>query len=337
MRIEAKSLDDAMGLIFRRLLKSGDPISPGKGPAREFRSVLVEISNPRARFSRTENRATLFSCLGETLWYLSGSDDLKHIEYYIPGYRKFIDASPQDERAPGAYGPRLFGGGEASQMAQLVAMLKKKQGKSDTRQALAQVFRQSDLRDSSGDIPCTTALQFLPRRGMLHMIVTMRSNDAYLGFPHDVFAFTFMQELVARQLGLELGTYSHFVGSLHLYERDEENAREYIKEGWQSPVSMPPMPKQDPEPALAWLLRAESAIRAGGCIPAQQGIDPYWLDLARILRLKILLYERNFRDVVTLQSEMSSNVYKTFIRGKQVALEQKLSQQGELPGLNGKI
>lgn len=323
-----------MGSIFRRLLKSGDPIVAGKGAAREFRSVLVEISNPRARLSRTENRATLFSCLGETLWYLSGSDDLKHIEHYIPGYRKFIDAPPRAKRAPGAYGPRLYGGGESSQMAQLVTMLKKKRGKSDTRQALAQIFRRSDLRFTSGDVPCTTTLQFLPRRGRLHMIVTMRSNDVYLGFPHDVFAFTFMQELVARQLDVELGTYSHFVGSLHLYERHERNARNYLNEGWQAQVSMPSMPRQDPNSALTWLLEAESSIRAGGSIPAHQGIDPYWLDLARILRLYVLLRERKFREIANLKSEMSSAVYNAFIRGKQIALEQKLTQQGELPGLN---
>lgn len=334
MRFKANSLDDAMGLIFRRLLKSGHPIRPGKGPAREFRGVLVELSNPRARFSRTEARATLFSCLGETLWYLSGTDNLEHIEHYIPGYRRFINASPRATRAPGAYGPRLYGGGEKSQMAKLVAMLKKKQGKSDTRQALAQVFRQSDLRDSSGDVPCTTTLQFLPRRGRLHMIVTMRSNDAYLGFPHDVFAFTFIQELVARQLGLELGAYSHFVGSLHLYEKNEKNAHDYLEEGWQSQDSMPPMPKQDPGPALTWLLDAESNVRLGGGIPAHEGIDSYWVDLARILQTKILLDQKKFREVVALQSEMSSKAYETFIRDKKRALEQKLSQQGELPGLN---
>lgn len=38
----------------------------------------------------------------------------------------------------------------------------------------------------------------------------MRSNDAYLGFPHDVFFFTMIQELVARSLGIRVGDYHHF-------------------------------------------------------------------------------------------------------------------------------
>ena len=133
MSFRAATLDDTIGDIVRRLLRSGEPILPGKGRAREFTGVLVELSDPRARFSCTEGRGVLISFLGETLWYLSASDRLKHIEHYIPKYRTFIKASRRAVRAPGAYGLRLFGGGEKSQMAKLLATLKQKQGNSDSR------------------------------------------------------------------------------------------------------------------------------------------------------------------------------------------------------------
>ena len=73
-------------------------------------------------------------------------------------------------------------------------------------------------------------MQFLVRRGSLHMVVHMRSNDAFLGLSHDIFAFTFIQELVARSLGLKLGTYKHMVGSLHIYDVDNK-VRKFLKEG----------------------------------------------------------------------------------------------------------
>lgn len=133
MLFKAHTLDDALGDVMRRLLQKGDRIIAGKGAAREFTGVLVELSDPRARFSRTEGRGALISFLGETLWYLSGSDRLSHVEYYIPNYRKFIKASSRAVRAPGAYGPRLFGGGDKEQISKLIAMLKAKQGNSDTR------------------------------------------------------------------------------------------------------------------------------------------------------------------------------------------------------------
>jgi len=339
MEFKANTLDDALGAIMGRLLKSGNRIRARKGAALEFTSVLVTLTDPRARFSRTEDRSTLFSCLGETLWYLSGSDRLDHISYYIPPYRKFIGASPRAQRAKGAYGPRLFGGGARSQVAELVATLKAKQGQSDTRQAVAQIFGRSDLTRSKGDVPCTTTIQFLPRRGRLHVAATMRSNDAYRGFPHDVFAFTFIQELVARMLEMELGTYSHFVGSLHLYDDDIVRARDFLAEGWQTPASMPPMPPGDPGPQLAWLLRAETCIRLGGAIPDPETVHPYWLDLARILRIKALLRDGDLRAVARLKDEMSDKVFAAFIRNRELAASGRIivpaviSPQPDLPGV----
>ena len=61
-------------------------------------------------------------------------------------------------------------------------------------------------------------MQFIVRCEELHLFVCMRSNDAFMGLPHDVFAFTMLQELVARLIGCELGHYHHFVSSLHLYK-----------------------------------------------------------------------------------------------------------------------
>lgn len=91
--IKADTLDDALGNVLGHLLRSGNRILPSKGPAREFTGVPVELSDSRARFSRTEGRGVLIGFLGEVLWYLSGSDRLDHIEHYIKDYRKFIKTS----------------------------------------------------------------------------------------------------------------------------------------------------------------------------------------------------------------------------------------------------
>ena len=62
------------------------------------------------------------------------------------------------------------------------------------------------------------------------MTTYMRSNDIWMGFPYDVFQFTAMQILLSMQLGVELGTYTHISGSLHLYERDLVVAKKNEKE-----------------------------------------------------------------------------------------------------------
>src|SRR5271154_2422779 len=109
MRVEADTLDDLLRAVFQRLLRSRNRPSPTKGANREEIGALLTIRKPRARFSRTEQRATLFTCLGETLWYFAGSDRLDVIEYYIRGYRDFSKLPEEMTFAPGAYGPKLFG------------------------------------------------------------------------------------------------------------------------------------------------------------------------------------------------------------------------------------
>lgn len=339
MHLKADTLDDLLQDLFPRLLKTRNRTQSTKGAARELTAVLLSIRNPRARFSHTENRATLFSCLGETLWYLSGSDKLDFIEHYIPSYRTFADLPEGAEVVPSAYGPRLFGGAEASQMAVVIDRMK---GKKDTRRAVVQIFRASDLLETVGDVPCTCTLQFLARGNALHLIANMRSNDAYRGLPHDVFAFTLIQELVARSLGLDVGTYSHFVGSLHLYELNELGARRYLSEGWQEKLQMPQMPVGDPWPGLNWLLNQEARIRAGSRESiTTDDAEPYWADLARLLRIRALITDHALREIVHDKRAMSTPVYDAYIRGREKRATRRqpgdLLSLADLPDTPGKM
>lgn len=138
---------------------------------------------------------------------------------------------------------------------------------------------------------------------------------------------------MARTLDLELGTYSHFVGSLHLYENDQSAARDYLREGLQTPMSMPFMPQCNPWRSVAWLLDAEQAIRFGRQEPPADGISGYWLDLARLLRIKVLHKNGDMRRLAQQKAEMESPVYDAFIRGRQIAALRRLESQPDLPGI----
>jgi thymidylate synthase len=58
------------------------------------------------------------------------------------------------------------------------------------------------------------------RRGRLEWMQVVRSNDMFLGVPYNLVQFTFLQEVVAGWIGVELGTYSQVSDSLHVYEHD---------------------------------------------------------------------------------------------------------------------
>lgn len=52
----------------------------------------------------------------------------------------------------------------------------------------------------------------------------MRGQDVWVGLPYDLVFTTTLHELVAGWLGAELGTYHHHIDSLHIYERDLDQA-----------------------------------------------------------------------------------------------------------------
>ena len=150
--------------------------------------------------------------VGELMWYLSGSNRLNDISKYSKFWNNISD---DGQTLNSAYGHRIqnmFGFDQWEYVKNLLI------ADPYSRQAVIHIKDASDA--PTKDTPCTVALQFLIRDGALYMMVYMRSNDIWLGFPFDVFCFTSLQVKMAMELGLDLGDYTHVVGSLHLYERD---------------------------------------------------------------------------------------------------------------------
>lgn len=324
MYFAAESLDDLLLKVYKHILARGIQINPTKGPAREIHGVLLKLSVPRSRLSRTESRGILFSCIGELAWILAGSNKLDFIQHYLQGYGAFSD---DHKTIFGAYGPRLFGKRPNDQIERVIAQLKLKQ---DSRQAVVQLFDRTDILETHLDVPCTCTLQFLVRDDRLHMLTSMRSNDAWLGLPHDVFTFTMIQELIARSLGIKLGTYKHAVGSLHLYDKHQGRAIRYLEEGWQPRRSMRPMPHGDPWEAVKSLVVFEDAIRTASSKSRdpRDFMSPYWADLANLLAIyKASKTPNNQNELRRLQRRLNDDVYSMYFKRR---LQQALSEGNQL-------
>jgi thymidylate synthase len=312
MHLVCETLDDILLKLYPQLLDA--PLASGatRGANREILGTSIQITRPRARLSRTETRGRPFSALGELLWYLSRENKLAFIEPFIPAYRK---ESEDGLTVYGGYGPRLFKQRGHDQIANVLAKLRDRPA---TRKAVVQLFNAEDLSEPHNEIPCTTTLQFLVRENALEMIVTMRSNDAYKGLPHDVFCFTMLQEILARSLGCDVASYRHFAGSMHLYEdacegeNDRDAATRFVEEGFQSQTEMPAMPLGDPWSSIDKVLKAQEQIRASEAIAASNlDVDPYWGDLIRMLQ--IFATKGDEQTIRKLQQEMSSSCYKHYI------------------------
>jgi thymidylate synthase len=312
MYLKADTLDDLLRHVLSKLLRNPSRITSRRGDAVEFTGILLHLTNPRARLSRTEGRGRLFSALGELWWYLAKTNDLRFISYYVPLYE---EESDDGRTVYGAYGPRLFDTRGQDQVANVIALLK---SQLHSRRAVIQLFDARDIAKYHTNIPCTCTLQFLLRDGRLDMFTNMRSNDAFIGLPHDVFAFTMLQEIMARSLSVEPGSYKHAVGSLHLYNRHRSGAKQYLKEGWQSTVPMPPMPASDPWNSIKAVLRAESAIRRGRAVNLRAlRLTPYWQDLVRLLQVYRHFQDKEPREIARLKKQMSVAVYDPYIEEKQ--------------------
>ncbi|MFM0069547.1 thymidylate synthase [Paraburkholderia sediminicola] len=319
MYLSAETLDDLLIKVYKRLLsrRGSYEIHPRKGPATEIFGGLLQITNPRARLSRTELKSTFYSCIGEFLWYLSGTNQLDFIDYYIPGYGKYSD---DGKTIYGAYGPRLLNLNGINQLDNVVQTLKRWP---DSRRAVIQLFKAddlaADLESTLKDMPCTCTLQFTVRKTQLQLLVSMRSNDAYKGLPHDVFAFTMLQEIMARKLEVEVGTYRHAVGSFHLYADDAKKAAEYLEEGVQARVPMPAMPLGDPHESIEMLLQAEDSIRQGKGTSFKR-MHPYWADLARLLQVyscSIAPTKAHREQITRIKKQMHSDVYEIYIEKRE--------------------
>jgi thymidylate synthase len=107
MYLSGPTVDDLLRRVLEELLKSKNHDQATRGGFKELTGVLLRLTNPRARLSRSDKKGKLFSSLGEFLWYLARSDNLAFISYYLPKgiYKKYSD---DGHTIYGAYDPRLF-------------------------------------------------------------------------------------------------------------------------------------------------------------------------------------------------------------------------------------
>jgi thymidylate synthase len=230
-------------------------------------------------------KANIVFNYAEALWYLAGRADLDMIGYYAPRLRRL---SADGGRLTGtAYGPRLFCPTEPDGRSQFDRVIELLRTDPDSKRATLLIRRPDELVDQRNpDVACTLGLQLMLRGGRLHMTGYMRGNDAVVGLLCDTFSFTLIQEVAARLLDVEVGTYTHHVGSMHINILDVPRVAAMIGEYDQArvahrfPVERLPN-NRTPLTDVQQVLLYEEALRTntGELTPdkaADLPLDPYW-------------------------------------------------------------
>lgn len=190
---------------------SDDHASPRKMLTREIVGYKSEVDMTSPIVTVPGRDLDYQFMAAEAHWILSGDRRLNH-----PALTKNLLKYSDDARTMrGAYGPPFI-----QQAEYVVDILRKDR---DSRQAVMTLWERNPRPGK--DIPCTVAMQFLIRDDMIHTNVFMRSSDAWLGWPYDVFTFTMMTHTIRMGVNvkkIKMGTLTIFAGSQHLYERHLE-------------------------------------------------------------------------------------------------------------------
>lgn len=197
--------------LLRWLRDHGEASSPRGEKTHELFDVVMKLDPHHVLVTGINRGISLKLISMEGLQLISGTTFPRRTILAAPNMARFTDG----EVFHGAYGPRI-----APQLPGVVSRLMKDP---DSRQALMTVW--NPLYDLGGDpqprdVPCTALIQFFIRKNALVMHVTMRSNDAWWGTPHDWGQFSQLQLAMARVLDVDAGSYYHHAVSFHLYERD---------------------------------------------------------------------------------------------------------------------
>lgn len=208
MEIIANTADELFDKTLSLMIDIDDEIV-----AKELINANLVLTNPiENTMCNCLRKMSLKYAICEHLWYNSCNNSLTSINKYSKFWNKVSD---DGKTVNSNYGWCIKNKYNFDQWEIIKKLL---QTNPSTRQAILHIKEPRNLIENpTKDVNCTLTLQFILRNNKLDLIVNMRSNDIWLGLPYDLFNFTCMQIQMAMELDVEVGTYYHNVGSLHLY------------------------------------------------------------------------------------------------------------------------
>jgi thymidylate synthase len=206
--------------LLKQLVKA-----PKVNNTREINNVKITLPayyNPFVTL--TDRKLSPSYALGELIWYFTGRND----KAFITKFSNFWNSLSDDGKTSNsAYGYMIHKKYNFDQLEQVVKILSLDPY---SRRAVININYAHNNKLQTKDEQCTIALQFMVRNDRLMMTSIMRSNDIWFGFPYDIIYFRALQMIIADTLEVKLGKHTHFVTSLHLYDKDYEAAKKIIKQ-----------------------------------------------------------------------------------------------------------
>ena len=219
-------------LLYEALQQQGTWTSPRGERALEIENFTYSVG-PYVRFNSFSGRNFNLKYLKrEMAWYVNADPTDLSIAEHAAQWGKIVANGKLNSN----YGSYWFGKHGVKYIVKLLT-----QDPMSRRAVIPMYGTDVDHMDlDAKDVPCTLAIEFRIRKGRLNCRAIMRSQDILWGMANDLPTFSFLQEIVATILNVEIGILTVAVGSFHVYESRMEMFNNILKDKKYIPIEDKP-------------------------------------------------------------------------------------------------
>tara|TARA_R110002126_G_scaffold4771_1_gene24775 strand:+ start:621 stop:1595 length:975 start_codon:yes stop_codon:yes gene_type:complete len=215
MELVVDNVNEAFSEIFWKFKVLGlKPQETRNGPALVYPGVVTttyRYPEERVLFDPHRDANPIFHLM-EAIWMIAGRKDVGFVSQFNKNMANFSDDGRNFNAAYGWRWRQHFG------HDQLIDVINLLRTDPSTRQAVVQMWDSQDLYKKTIDKACNTQIVFQIIDDKVVMTVFNRSNDIWWGaYGANAVHFSFLQEFVARSLGLKVGVYNQISVNFHLY------------------------------------------------------------------------------------------------------------------------
>nr|WP_294169092.1 thymidylate synthase [uncultured Sphingomonas sp.] len=211
--------------LMRRVLDEGVPQDDRTGTG------TLSVFGAQMRFDLAEGfplvttkKLHLRSIIVELLWFLRGDTNVRWLqERRVSIWDEWAD---EDGELGPVYGKQwrdweAADGRHLDQIAELLELIRKDPA---SRRQIVTAWNPGEI-GRMALAPCHCLFQTQVAAGRLNLQLYQRSADLFLGVPFNIASYALLTHMLARECGLEPGTFVWTGGDVHLYSNHLEQAR----------------------------------------------------------------------------------------------------------------
>ncbi len=190
------------------------------------------------------------SLLHEVLWYLSGENHIRNLRQHTKIWDAWADENGNLETAYGYYW-RHFpsaekdenGNWKVTEVDQIRYVIDEIKRKPYSRRLVVTAWEPGNATKSKLP-PCHYSYAFNVSDNKLNCHLTQRSGDIALGIPFNLAAYSILTQIIAQEVGLEVGYFAHTIIDAHVYVADKGSPMEKYdhREGLIEQLKREPLP-----------------------------------------------------------------------------------------------